>query len=50
MKSQPSEYGYAPWKIILAVKMSDEKKFIFPFFKNDLQENAYSKFETLILN
>ena len=29
--------------------MSDKKSFIFPFFQNDLQENAYSKLETLTL-
>ena len=27
--------------------MSDEKSFIFPFFQYDLQENTYSKSETL---
>ena len=29
--------------------MSDKKNFIFPFFQNDLQENTYSKLETLTL-
>ena len=29
--------------------MSNEKTFIFPFYIYDLQENTYSKLETLIL-